>query len=226
MDNIKLLICSSASMPVSGLNLGSHFSGWAGNWLKGAGIKTAPGLFHGIWAIAELLTEESAEDDICDWEDEDIMIWERDVEDWVDWWTVSWSGEVGGWLRDEVFEMDDDDERVSLLDPLGDFLALFLVGRGNSVGWMLIFSLCNLVRGWAGLYCEVTLPWDLSDLWGDIKNRWIFWIKDLNSGGSIADSSEKSGFVAVVVVLSTSGSRFKDSKCDGEVGGDGEGDLL
>ena len=33
-------------------------------------------------------------------------------------------------------------------------------------------------------------------------------------------------FVAVVVVLSTSRSRFKDSKCDGEVGGDGEGDLL
>ncbi len=40
----------------------------------------------------------------------------------------------GGWLtsRGEV-EMDDDDERVSLSDPLGDFLALFLVGRGNSV---------------------------------------------------------------------------------------------
>ena len=34
------------------------------------------------------------------------------------------------------------------------------------------------------------------------------------------------GFVAVVVVLSTSCSRFKDSKCDGEVGRDVEGDLL
>ena len=30
--------------------------------------------------------------------------------------------------------MDDVDERVSLSDSLGDFLALFLVGRGNSVG--------------------------------------------------------------------------------------------
>ena len=33
-------------------------------------------------------------------------------------------------------------------------------------------------------------------------------------------------FVAVVVILSTSHSRFKDSKCDGEVKGDAEGDLL
>ena len=30
----------------------------------------------------------------------------------------------------------------------------------------------------------------------------------------------------MVVVLSTSGSGFKDYKCDGEVGEDGEGDLL
>ena len=35
-----------------------------------------------------------------------------------------------------------------------------------------------------------------------------------------------SGFMVVFVVLSTSFSRFKDSKCDGEVEGDGEGDLL
>ena len=186
-------------MSASGLNLGSHFSGWVGIWLKGAGIKTAPGLFHGIWAITELLTDESVEDDICDWEDEDIMIWEGDVEDWVDWWTIIWSGGVGGWLRDEEFEMDDDDERVSLSDPLGDFLALFLVGRGNSVGWMPSFSLCDLVRGWAGLYCEVTLPWDLLDLWGEIENCWTLWIKDSTSGGSIADSSEKIGFLAVSV---------------------------
>jgi len=34
------------------------------------------------------------------------------------------------------------------------------------------------------------------------------------------------GFVEVVVVLSTSRSRFKDSKCDGEFRGDVEGDLL
>jgi hypothetical protein len=50
-------------MPASGLNLGSHFSGWAGIWLRGGGIKTAPGLFHGDWAFVELLVNESAEDD-------------------------------------------------------------------------------------------------------------------------------------------------------------------
>ena len=38
------------------------------------------------------------------------------------------------------------DERVSLSDSCGFFLALFLVGRGNSVGWMPNFSLFNLVR--------------------------------------------------------------------------------
>ena len=43
--------------------------------------------------------------------------------------------------------MDDDDERVSLSNPLGEFLALFLLGRGNSVGSIPIFSLYNLVRG-------------------------------------------------------------------------------
>jgi len=35
-----------------------------------------------------------------------------------------------------------------------------------------------------------------------------------------------SGFMAVVFFLSTSCSRFKDSNCDGEVEGDGEGNLL
>ena len=58
-------MCYSTSMPVSGLNLGNHFLGWAGIWLKGVGIKTAPGSFHGVWAIAELLTKESVEDDPC-----------------------------------------------------------------------------------------------------------------------------------------------------------------
>ena len=61
-------------MLASGLYLGSHFSGWDGIGLKGGGIKTAPGLFHGDWAIVELLVEESAEDDPSSWEDEDIMI--------------------------------------------------------------------------------------------------------------------------------------------------------
>ena len=35
-----------------------------------------------------------------------------------------------------------------------------------------------------------------------------------------------SGLVAVVVALATFGSGIKDFKCDGEVGGDGEGNLL
>jgi len=35
-----------------------------------------------------------------------------------------------------------------------------------------------------------------------------------------------SGFVVAAIVPATSGSGFKDSKCNGEVGGDGEGDLL
>ena len=51
-------------MPVSGLNLGSHFSGWAGIGLRGGGIKIAPGLFHGDWAIVELLVNQSEEDDL------------------------------------------------------------------------------------------------------------------------------------------------------------------
>lgn len=62
-ESMKLLICSSASMPASGLNLRSCFSGWAGIGLRGGGIKTAPGLFHGDWAIVELLVNGSAEDD-------------------------------------------------------------------------------------------------------------------------------------------------------------------
>lgn len=43
--------------------------------------------------------------------------------------------------------MDEVDERVSLSDSGGVFLALFLEGRGNSLGLMPIFSLFNLVRG-------------------------------------------------------------------------------
>jgi hypothetical protein len=43
--------------------------------------------------------------------------------------------------------MDEVDERVSLSDSGRAFLALFLVGRGISAGWMPNFSLFNLVRG-------------------------------------------------------------------------------
>ena len=35
-------------MPLSGLNLGSHFFGYAGNWDKGPTILIAPGLVHGL----------------------------------------------------------------------------------------------------------------------------------------------------------------------------------
>ena len=38
--------------------------------------------------------------------------------------------------------------------------------------------------------------------------------------------SEMFGLVAVVIVFSTSRLGFKDLECDGEVGGDVEGDLL
>lgn len=62
-------------MPASGLNLGSHFLGWASNWLKGAGIKTTPRLFHGVWAIIELLTKESANEVPCG-RDEDVKVLE------------------------------------------------------------------------------------------------------------------------------------------------------
>ena len=74
IESMKLFMCSSASMPASRLNLGNHFSGWAGIGLKGAGIKIAPGLFHGDWSIVEILVEKSGGDDLCSWEDEDTMI--------------------------------------------------------------------------------------------------------------------------------------------------------
>ena len=211
-------MCSSASVPVSRLNFGNYFSGWAGNWLKGAGIMTAPGLFHGLCAIVDILTKESANEVTTGWED--------DVEVPVPCWTTIWSGGVDGWLCNGLDEMDDDDERVSLSDPSGSFLALFLLRRGNFVGSIPRFSLYNLVRGWEGMYCEVTLPWDNSYFRGDIENPWSLWIKDRTSGGSRVDLSKMFRFSAVVVVFSTSLLEIRDSKCEGEVGGDVEGDLL
>ena len=68
---MKLLICSSACIPSSGLNLGSHFSGASGNACNGAEILTAPGLFHGF-AIETPVVDEIA-DEIPDvWEEIDI----------------------------------------------------------------------------------------------------------------------------------------------------------
>ena len=64
---MKLLICSSACVPASGLNLGNHFSGESGNACNGAGILTAPRLFHGS-AIETPVVDEIA-DEIPDvWE--------------------------------------------------------------------------------------------------------------------------------------------------------------
>ena len=51
--------------------------------------------------------------------------------------------------------MGDVDERVSMSDSCGDFLTLFLVGRGKSVGWMPNLPLFSLVRGWDEQDCIV-----------------------------------------------------------------------
>ena len=68
---MKLLICSPACVPTSGLNLGNHFSGASGNACNGVGILTAPGLFHGF-AIETPVGDEMA-DEIADvWEGLDI----------------------------------------------------------------------------------------------------------------------------------------------------------
>lgn len=66
-------MCSSASMPASGLNLGNHFLRWTSNLLKGIGIETTLGLFHGFWAIFELLTEESIHEVACG-RDDDVKV--------------------------------------------------------------------------------------------------------------------------------------------------------
>lgn len=68
--------------------------------------------------------------------------------------------------------MDNDDDRVSLLDLDGVFLALSRLGRGNSIGRIPSFSLCDLVRSCDGIYCKVTLPWDNSDCSSDIEIPW------------------------------------------------------
>lgn len=202
-------MCSSVSMPVSGLNLGSHFSGWGGIWLRGGGIKTAPGLFHVAWAILELLVIASVGDDPWGFEGADNMIsddWGRGV---VEGGWVIWNGDVGSWLRGEGVEMDDVDERVSPSECSDVFLALFLAGRGSSVGWMPNFPLFNLVRGWAGLYCKVTLLWDLSDPIEKIENPWSLWIRVWTSGGSMVGWYEILGYVAAVIIRPTWDSEFK-----------------
>lgn len=84
--------------------MGSHFSGASGNACKGAGMLIAPGLVHGS-AIMTLVVDDTT----C----KIPGIWEGiDVED----------------------EMEDMEESVSLSDPSVFFLAIFLLGKGNSVG--------------------------------------------------------------------------------------------
>ena len=70
-DNMKLLMCSSAYVPASGLNLGNRFSGESGNACNCAGMLTAPGLFHG--SAIEIPVVDDIADEIPDvWEGVDI----------------------------------------------------------------------------------------------------------------------------------------------------------
>ena len=70
---MKLLMCSSACVPASGLNLGNHFLGESGNGCNGAGMVTTAGLFHGF------TIEKPVVDDIVD---EISDVWEGfDIED-------------------------------------------------------------------------------------------------------------------------------------------------
>ena len=134
-------------------------------------------------------------------------------------------GGVDGWLCNGLDEIWDD-EKASLSDSLSVFLALLLLGRGNYVGSTPRFLLCNLVRGWEGMYCEVTLPWDNLDFSGDIESLWSLWIKDWTSRGSRLDLFDMFRFSTVLVAFSTSRLKIGDLECEGEFGGDVEGDLL
>ena len=65
--------------------------------------------------------------------------------------------------------MEDVNESSSLSDCLVCFLALFLSGKGNWMGSIPSFPLCNLVSGWDRLNCEVVLLCDNSDFCGEIE---------------------------------------------------------
>ena len=58
---MKLLMCSSAYVPSSRLNLGSHFSGASGSGCNGAGILTAPGLVHGSTIVTAVVDDTTVE---------------------------------------------------------------------------------------------------------------------------------------------------------------------
>lgn len=133
---------------------------------------------------------------------------------------------MDGWLHTREDEMKDDDEKVSLSDPLVFFLALFLFGKGNSVGSILSFLLWSLVRGWGRLNCEVSLPWDTSDFCGDIEKPWSSWMRDWTSGDSGLNQSGVWWDWAVVVDSSSSRLNTGVPECKREVRGEVEGDLL
>lgn len=116
------------------------------NGCNGAGIVTALGLFHGFCAIFELIVYDNVDEVLDDWKGANIEVWggwEADVEVLVPvpCWTTICNGGVDGWLHAREDEMEDDDEIISLSDPSVIFLALFLLGKGNSVGWIPSFPL-------------------------------------------------------------------------------------
>ena len=143
---MKLFICSSASRPLSGLNLGNHFSGQAGNWCKGLAILTAPGLVHGLGefcAIAGMWVGEGVAVVEGDLAEEDVVP--------VPVWIMIWSGKVDDWSRDGIDGKNEDDERTSMWDSDGVFLASLWLGKGNSNRGIPRFSLCDLVNRWDGV---------------------------------------------------------------------------
>lgn len=82
------------------------------------------------------------------------------------------------------------------------------------------------MRGWGGVDCEVTLPWDNSDFCGDIDKPWSLWMRDYTSEYSGHNISKIGWGWAVIVLLSSSRLKTRVLTCKGEVGGGVEGDLL
>lgn len=71
---MKFLICSSAGVPISGLNFGNHFSGESSNWCSGARILTTPGLLDRFWAIVKIIADDIANEILDIWEGVDIEV--------------------------------------------------------------------------------------------------------------------------------------------------------
>ena len=177
MDNIKLFMCSLAGKPSSGLSFGKHFSGCMGNGFNGLAIWKTPRFFHGLWSIMGIYVEEDVPMVEGDWVEENVVP--------LLVWITIWSGEVDDWSRDGIDGMNEDDERTSLWDSDGVFLALFRLGRGNSNKGIPNFSLCALVNRWDGMNWEVTLSWDNLDCPWDSEIPCNLWIKAWTSGASV-----------------------------------------